>query len=177
MDSQELLEVFERRQSVRAYSDEPVSQEALETIVKAGLMAPSGRGLRPWNFVVVKDAATLSKLAETRPGAGKLIAKGSAAICVLGYPEASDTWIEDCALCMGYMNLAAAQLGVASCWIQGRGRMQADDKSMSAAAREILGFDESAELEAVLVLGMPKAEIKERPFKGDLLDMVVWHKA
>lgn len=41
------------RKSVRSYTDQPVSPEQVETILKAAMAAPSGMNAQPWRFVVV----------------------------------------------------------------------------------------------------------------------------
>ncbi len=43
------LDLLKHRRSIRQYKEEAVSKEALEAIVEAGLLSPSGRNIRPWN--------------------------------------------------------------------------------------------------------------------------------
>ena len=57
-----LLPEIERRASVRSYTDEPVSEEALERILEAGRLAPSAKNRQSWRFVVVSDADTRAKI-------------------------------------------------------------------------------------------------------------------
>jgi len=64
IDGKELLELINRRQSDRKYSDKPVEQEKLDRIIEAGRMAPSASNSQPWKFIVVTDPAVLSKLSE-----------------------------------------------------------------------------------------------------------------
>lgn len=42
------LDLLKHRRSIRQYKEEAVSKEALEAIVEAGLLSPSGRNIRPW---------------------------------------------------------------------------------------------------------------------------------
>ena len=51
-----------RRHSVRAFSDRPVSQEIIETCVRAAGTAPSGANHQPWHFVCVSDPETKRKI-------------------------------------------------------------------------------------------------------------------
>ena len=46
---------FNRRRTVREFSDKPVSKEVLELILKTAGTAPSGANKQPWRFVVVTD--------------------------------------------------------------------------------------------------------------------------
>jgi len=51
-----LLPEIEQRASVRNYTDEPVSDDALARILEAGRLAPSAKNRQSWRFVVVTDA-------------------------------------------------------------------------------------------------------------------------
>ncbi|MCE7697315.1 MAG: nitroreductase family protein [Methanobacterium paludis] len=47
----EILNTIKNRKSVRNYLDKPVSNKDLETLIKAGMAAPSAVDLRPWAFI------------------------------------------------------------------------------------------------------------------------------
>ena len=51
----EILENIFSRRSVKKYNDKEVSNDDLQTIVKAGLYAPSGRNMQSAIMVVVKN--------------------------------------------------------------------------------------------------------------------------
>jgi len=48
-------EIMARRRSVRMFSDEPVSRETIEWVIRAAGTAPSGANKQPWRFVAVSD--------------------------------------------------------------------------------------------------------------------------
>lgn len=50
------LETINRRHSVRLFTDEPVSDEYLQTILNAANMAPSAHNQQSWRFIVIKGA-------------------------------------------------------------------------------------------------------------------------
>ena len=151
----ELLKVMQNRRSVRTYTEEHVSEETLEKILQAGLLSASGKAIRPWEFIVVRDKETLNKMTASRAAGAAMLAGADCAIVVLGDEEKSDVWTEDCSIAMANMHLMADALGVGSCWIQGRLRMAADGRTTEAYMRELLKFPENMKLEAVLSLGMP----------------------
>ena len=62
--------VMAERVSIRAYLDEPVSQENLDKILEAGRRAPSGENAQPFRFIVTTDPVLRKKI-------GKLAQKGS----------------------------------------------------------------------------------------------------
>ena len=54
--------IFERK-SVRAYLNKGVEKEKIDLMLRAGMAAPTGRDIRPWEFVVVSDRAKLDSMA------------------------------------------------------------------------------------------------------------------
>jgi nitroreductase len=54
----ELFEAIRTLRAVREYTDEPVSDDAIRAILDLAVCAPSGGNRQPWEFVVVRDAAT-----------------------------------------------------------------------------------------------------------------------
>lgn len=152
----DFFDLLLRRRSVRRYTDEAVPREQLEQIVRAGLLSPTGRNRREWEFVVVEDRETLEQLATARSGgAAKMLAGAAAAIVVFADSTATDVWCEDCSIAMSNMHLMAAELGLGSCWIQGRLRTAKDGRTTNELVRELLGAPEGLELEAVLSVGVP----------------------
>ena len=128
------LEVIMTRTSIRSFTGEPVSREQLETILKAGMAAPTAMNVQPWRFVVVTDK---DKIAATF-GAGprsEMFKTAGAVIVVcgettvmrkpFGEPDAPETempnkfWFEDCALAGENILLAAHALGLGAVWTAG----------------------------------------------------------
>lgn len=112
------LENIHARKSVRNYTEEPVSLEQVETILKAAMAAPSGRNLQPWRFVVVREQATKDKLAV---GFNKMIAKAPVVIVVCGQTtkkdgEPNNNWTADCAAATENLLLAAESIGLGAVW-------------------------------------------------------------
>jgi len=52
------------RRSVRAYTDEPVSKEQMETVLEAGTWAPTGMAREPWKFVVIEDKKLIKLVSD-----------------------------------------------------------------------------------------------------------------
>jgi 5,6-dimethylbenzimidazole synthase len=60
----EFLELVKTRRSVRRYKTDPIPDGYVEKVIEAARWAPSGANGQPWEFIVVKDAATKLKIAE-----------------------------------------------------------------------------------------------------------------
>ena len=116
--SQAVLDNIFARKSVRSYTDEAVSPEQVETILKAAMAAPSGMNAQPWRFVVVREQATKDKLAI---GFNKMIAKAPVVIVVCGKTTGklggeNHNWTADCAAATENLLLAAEALGLGAVW-------------------------------------------------------------
>ena len=98
-----------------------------------------------------------------------MLEHAKAAIVVIGNPEVSDVWIEDCSVVMYGMHLMADYLGVGSCWIQCRLRQAEDGSSTKEYLRHLLHFPEDFEVEAILSLGMPEQHPQSPDITEELL--------
>ena len=166
-----LLEIMKHRRSVRKYTGEKIDEDKLKQIMAAALMAPSGRAKRPWEFVVVRDKETLTKLSKAREHGAEMLAGADCAVVVFGDEAVTDMWTEDCCNAMAHMYLMASYLGVGCCWIQGRLRKTADGVLTEDYVRELLNPPANYRLEAIMSLGMPD----EHPAPYDV-DSLPWEK-
>ncbi len=150
-----LLETLYNRRSVRQYSDADITKEQLDAVLSAGLLAASGKNIKPWELIVVRDREMLKKLAGTRAAGAQMLTGANCAVVVVGDEEKSDVWTEDCSIVMANMHLMADSLGLGSCWIQGRLREAADGRTTESLVQELLGIPANYRLEAILSLGVP----------------------
>lgn len=58
-----LLELAQKRCSIRKYASSPVEDEKLAYILEAGRMAPSAVNFQPWYFVIIRQEAGRAKIA------------------------------------------------------------------------------------------------------------------
>ena len=169
-----LLEIMRHRRSVRKYTGEKIDETKLEQILQAALLAPSGRARQPWEFVVVRDKETLSKMSKAREHGAEMLAGADCAVVVFGDEGKTDVWTEDCCNAMAHMYLMASALGVGCCWIQGRLRQSSDDLTTEDYVRGLLNVPEHYRLEAIMSLGIP-AETPE-PYQLDKLSYDKIHR-
>lgn len=106
----ELQQAIRQLRSVRQFSDRPLPEDALETILDAGRRAQSSKNSQPWTFVVVRDRETLRQLSECGTYAGHL-AGAAAGICLVS----STDWDFDLGQATAFMMLTAWDLGIGSC--------------------------------------------------------------
>lgn len=120
-NSQAVIENIMTRTSIRAYTDEPVSAESIETLLRAGMAAPTAVNAQPWHFVVVNDKAKLQELSDANPRA-KMLQTAPLAIVVCGdmtktmEGKGRQFWIQDCSAATENILLAAHALGLGAVW-------------------------------------------------------------
>lgn len=116
-----VVEVIHSRKSVRSFIDRPVSDNDLETLVRAGMAAPTGKNMQPWVFYIIKDKDLLERLGSELPTAAMLGSVHSA-IMVCGDLTKADTtsyrnyWVMDCSAASENILLTAESMGLGACW-------------------------------------------------------------
>lgn len=154
--------IFERR-SIRQYTDKPVEDGKLHTLLRAAMYAPSAKDSRPWHFVVVRDRAVMDKFMQIHPYS-KMLAQASALIVVCGDKSreaAPGYYLGDCGAATENLLLAAHELGLGACWLgitPVKERMQ--------PIKELLGLPEQIEPFCGVAVGYP-AETRQVPERFD----------
>ena len=72
IQTKDALENIMGRKSVRKYLPKPVEKEKVEVLLKAGMAAPSGKDVRPWELIVIDDREVLDSMAAVLPYAKML---------------------------------------------------------------------------------------------------------
>ncbi len=142
------------RHSIRKYKDEALDAESVKQIIEAGLLAPSSKSSRPWQFVIVEDKATLKVLSKCKSAGALPIAGASMAIIICADPERSDVFIEDCSVAATFIQLQAAALGIGSCWIQIRDRYDSSNQPAQNLIKETLNIPDYLQVVQVVTLGI-----------------------
>ena len=118
----QVLDVISKRRTVRAFTDEEVTDEQVETILQMAMYAPTYMNRQPWHFVVVRDKELQKSLGETL-GVRPYIQQASAVIAVYGDPNISNTWDLDGCAAIENMLIAATALGLGSAWAGSPGNL------------------------------------------------------
>lgn len=147
----ELIGTILARRSIRSYKVTPVAPADVETLLEAGMAAPSASNLKPWHFVIVTERETLDALAEAHPYA-KMLFEAPLCIAVCGAPSTSERyWIQDCSAASENILLAATALGLGSVWL---GVHPREDRV--AAVRQILHIPDGIVPLNLLAIGYAK---------------------
>jgi nitroreductase len=113
------LQALLTRRSIRQYTEEPVSNEQVLTILKAAMYAPSASNRQPWHFIVIRKRSILDGMQDFHPSAD--IVKG-AQLAILVCGEIGEGrhpwyWLKDCANATENLLLAAHAIGLGAVWL------------------------------------------------------------
>ena len=136
-----VIDTIIRRRSVRSFLEQQIDDSDLEIIIQAGRYAPSGGNHQYTTFLAVQNAKILSELAEiaeeefskmeisdsmyqslknsilrSKKG-GYVFHYHAPTLMILANKKGYDNAMADCAAAMENMMIAAASLGIGSCWI------------------------------------------------------------
>lgn len=153
-------DLVQQRRSHRKFTTQEIDGDDVKTILRAGLMSPTSKGMRAWQFVVVDDKTDLEKLSDAKDMGGQFLREAQLAIVVLGDPLQNDCWVEDGSIAAISMQYQAEDLGLGSCWIQMRGRGLTDGTSADTVIQGVLNIPDNLSCLCVLAIGYKADERK-----------------
>lgn len=113
------METIFKRTSIRRFTDEKVSKEDIEKLLRAAMAAPSAKNAQPWEFIVVQDEEKIQKMSRLTPYARPLM-HAPLGIVVCGNKEVNsilEYCMIDCAAATENLLLEAEHLGLGGVWI------------------------------------------------------------
>lgn len=162
----EIIQNILTRRSVRKFTEQPVSREDLELIIKAGLYAPSARNLQTWKFTALTKRSDIDALAKAIENA--LYRSGydmyrPAAVIIPSNVNDSPYGKEDNACALENIFLAAHSLGIGSVWIN---QLQGlcDESEIRVLLRS-WGIPENHIVYGIAALGYPAEGAAREPNK------------
>lgn len=117
-------DAIRKRKSIRRFTDQQVDDATLAQVLEAARLAPSWKNLQCSRFVVVREPSMLQRIVEaTSPGNQQWLGKAPLLILACADPDNSghlndqDYYLVDVAIAMDHLMLAAAGMGIGTCWI------------------------------------------------------------
>jgi nitroreductase len=176
----DVMEAIKTRRSVRRFKPDAIPDDVMNEVLEAARWSPSWANTQCWEFVVVKDQATKTRLSEEvlRQGnpAKHGVAEAPAVVVALGKEgiagfykdkpstDKGDWFMYDVGVAMQNLCLAAWGLGLGTVHV---GLMDA------VKAQEILGVPAGTRVVALTPLGYP-AVVGGSPPRKEIADFV-WH--
>jgi nitroreductase len=158
-----MLELLRKRRSIRKYQTKQIARQEVEQLIKAALMSPSSRGLKPWEFIIISSQDMLQKLSLSKTHGSTFLKNAACGIVVVGDANKSDVWIEDTSIAALILHLAAESMNLGSCWIQIRNRYHDDKQTSDQYIRDMLNIPDIYRVESIIAVGYP--DEKKPPIK------------
>lgn len=184
----EVIKTILSRRSVRAYTEQQVSKEDLDLILKAATYAPSGMNYQTWHFTAIQDPSILKELNEkikgafTRSEEPRLQERGHsqsyncyyhAPSLIIVSNEPVQWWASmDCACALQNIFIASQSLGIGSCWINQLGQTCDDPEVRAYLTR--LGVPQNHRVYGCAALGYASGNVpvKEKKLAKDTITII-----
>jgi nitroreductase len=175
------LKLVKNRRSTRRFIPQIVEREKIVTCIEAARLAPSAENVQPWRFVILDDPAKIQEFsksvfsgiyrftrwAEKAPVIIVIFAELDWLAHRIGKEiQGTQYYLLDIGIAGEHLVLQAEQLGLASCWI---GWFNA------RKAKKSLGVPRPWKATALLTLGYPQQQTKERRAKKKLEDILFFN--
>jgi nitroreductase len=154
------LELARTRCSIRGYAPDPVEPDKLDQVLEAARLAPTAGNRQRYKLIVVHTEGREEELRRIYDR--DWFVQPPLVICACRYPmdparQRKDYTDVDIGIVVDHLILAAAELGLGTCWI---------GAFNPAAAREILGLPDEVEPVVFTPLGYPAAPPRDKQRKS-----------
>jgi nitroreductase len=162
----EFRELINERFSERRYTNDPVTDMEIISILEAADLAPSAGNLQSYRAVVVRDERLKKRLAEASSNQDWMV---EAPVHLVFFADLDqfharyskthdDTMpLQDATIAMAYAQLAATDLGLGTCWVGTFAR---------GLAQDMLQLSGNLQFAGILTLGHPKGKKPARNRRG-----------
>jgi nitroreductase len=160
-----------QRYSVREYEPRPVDQNLLNQVLTAAQFAPTAANRQPFKLIVIHTQGKKEQIQKIYDR--EWFSDAPILICACGIP--GQGWVRadgksyldvDIAIVMDHVSLAAADLGLGTCWVA---------SFDVGSAREFLQIPADAEPIVIMSLGYPAGSPRKKERKS--LDEIVAYES
>jgi len=166
----EFYEVVRTRRSIRSFRPDLVREDALNRVLEAVRIAPSGSNRQPWKFILVRNDGLKRRLAKAC-GNQMFIAEAPIVVVACGSDihynrggyMGDMSMLVDMSIAVTHLILAARAEGLGTCWIG-----SFDNK----AVKGILEIPDDVNVVAVTPLGYPMQGFSEPGTRKTLTEII-----
>ena len=168
MNFQELVRI---RYSVRAYKPDPIEPFLLEQVLSAAQFAPTAANRQPFKLIILKSEGIQESIRAIYDR--DWFVSAPIIICACGIPDQG--WVRtdgksyldvDIAIVMDHLSLAAADLGLGTCWVAAFN---------VKAAQEILKLPTQIEPIVLMSLGYP-ADLPSQKVRKSIEQLIYYQE-
>ncbi|MEA2105118.1 MAG: nitroreductase family protein [Bacteroidota bacterium] len=169
------IDLAKQRYSCRKYLDKPIEKTLLLQVLESGRIAPSAKNKQPWHFVVINEKENQEKIKSCYDR--EWIKSAPTIIVVCG--DHRESWRRsdgkihtdiDIAIAIDHMTLAAADIGLGTCWVC---------KFDVMKCAKILELPEGVEPISLIPIGYPADEMdlnRHEQLRKPINEVTHWEK-
>lgn len=169
-----VMENIKARRSTRAFTEEQITREELDTLLEAAVWAPSGMGKQLWHFVGIRNAEKNLELARAVAAADNRGPEynfyGAPASIIVAYKRDEIHAFLDGSAAIENILPAATALGLGSCWIN-QIRNVCDEPAVRALLTSY-GVPEDYLVVGSVALGHIAKETPAKPRKEGVISII-----
>ncbi len=113
------IEAIINRRSIRQYTDQNITEDNINTILRSAMYAPSAMNYQPWHFIVVNKKNVINELQNIFPHAD-MLKQTTLLIIICGDTElerSTDYIVQDCAAATQNALVTVHSLGLGAVWL------------------------------------------------------------
>ena len=163
----DVLNAIKERRSIRKFTRVKIAPETTGILQEILLRSPSAKNGCPWEFIFVDDPGTIDRLKNSKSYGTRPLETSPLAVAVCADETTTDTWVEDCSIAGAMLQVAAHSLGLGTCWVHIRNRVNTENRSSEELVREILQIPGNYRVLCLIAIGIP--DEKKEPKKQEAL--------
>lgn len=177
----ETIKTILERRSIREFSAEQIPNEDLDTIIEAGIYAPSARNLQPWHITVIRNKGLIEEIEDEireymlacddedlinrAKDSSRTIFHRAPTIILVSGDESNSYMKGDCSNVLQNISLASCSLGIGSCYIGMGNMLFQTDRADEFTAK--LGIPQGYKSYCWISLGYADGEVPIAPERKD----------
>ncbi|SCJ93373.1 FMN reductase [NAD(P)H] [uncultured Clostridium sp.] len=166
------MSIIEKRISIRKFNHKEIAKEDILKIVEAGMIAPSSRNNKPWQFIILDDKKLIEKVANFHKN-WITLKEANKVIIVCGDLECDDRVLQVLMACSASTEnilLKATELEIGSVWLGAY-----PDEMRLEALKEEFNIPSNIVPISVVALGYcDNRNIRERKINSEKIHLNKW---
>lgn len=152
------MEEIWKRRSIRKFKDQKVEPEKIDKLLRAAMQAPSAANQQAWEFIVVQEKETLSKITQASPYAKPAQSSGVTFVILANKNELKipTGWEQDLGAAAQNLLLEAVHLGLGGVWLG-----VATSKEVTENIKNLFKLPEHVLPFALISVGYPQGQSNE----------------
>ncbi len=161
------LDTLKKRRSCRIFNAKGIAGDVIVELIDCARLAPSARNVQPWEFVAVTKRETLQKFGSMAENCRFL---ADCPCCIAVFCLDTKYYLEDGCAATENILLAAADLGLATCWVAG------DKKEYCMDVMKLLAAPRDMKLVSLIAIGYSDKIPETGPAKRCVKEVLHWEK-